>query len=127
MFDKPMLLMIGTSLTILEISKPIMDTTGMEVVTSCSDYKKQTKGIAKLKPAAVIIWGVNDADDFLEFVRSWEGSDHKPFFVVTTCYRDVYRSWDGRLPENAYPILEPVSAVSLKELIQTSVMQGDLL
>lgn len=120
MTDKPMLLIIGTSLTILEITKPVMDTTGMEVVTSYSDYRTQARGIAKLKPAAVIIWGVNNADDFLEFVSSWEGSYHKPFFIAATCYRRVYRSLDGRLPGNAYPVLEPVSADDLKGLIHKS-------
>ena len=90
----------------------------MNVVIGSNDQEKLAYDIEHLKPAVVLIWGVDNADDILEFVGKWEGYDVKPFFLVTTCYRKVYDLFYDELPDNAYVILEPKSMSFIKELIK---------
>lgn len=120
MTDMPMLLIIGTRQATLKASEAVFASSGVEVVTSCSDYRELAKGIDSIKPTVVIIWDIDNADDILNFVLKWKNSDCRPFFIVTTCCSSIFNILDQSLPGYAFPILEPVSADFLRVLVQAA-------
>lgn len=88
------------------------------IIIGNGSYEEMSLIISSENPDIVMIWDSDDAVRISEYVRDLECDGYKPFFIVMTCYRNVYRHLEKCLPENAYPILEPVSTCFLKELIQ---------
>ena len=95
------------------------------IIIGNGSYEEMSLIVSSENPDIVMIWDSDDAVRVSEYIRDLECDGYKPFFIVMTCYRNVYRHLDKCLPENAYPILEPVSTCFPKELIQKAA-DGEL-
>lgn len=95
------------------------------IIAGSGSYEAMSLMITSESPDVVMIWDTEDAGSISEYIRDIECDGCKPFFIVITCRHNVYNHLCECLPENAYPILEPVSADSLKELIQKAA-DGEL-
>lgn len=113
-----LILISGKDLVAVKMSAMSLTSAQMNVVIGSNDRAELAYDIEHLRPDFVLIWGVDNADDILEFIMKLENHDVKPFFIMTTCYRSIYNILDSSLPSNAYAILEPESMEFIKEIIK---------
>ena len=116
-----LILISGKDLVVVKMSAMSLVSTEMNVVIGSNDRAELEYDIEHLKPDIVLIWGVDNSDSILEFVIKWENHDVNPFFIVTTCYRNVYDILDNNLPRNAYAVLEPESMKFIKDIIKEEI------
>ena len=111
-----LILISGNDPIAVKMSAISLTSAEMDVVIGSNDRAELAYDIDQLRPDFVFIWGVDNADDILEFVGKADGV--KPFFILTTCYRSIYNILDSSLPNNAYAILEPQSMGFIKDIIK---------
>lgn len=96
-------------------------------VIICSDrYDKITSIIERKEPSVILIWDAYNAEKILGYIGEWAYADSKLFFIVITCYREVFSLLDKHLPRNAYLFLEPVSTDLLKDIIRKAT-EGEII
>lgn len=111
------ILICGKDSVIVRMSAMSMASTDMNVVVGRNDFKGLTDDIGNFKPAVVLIWNIDNAESFLEFIRKLKHSENKPFFIITASSRRIYNVIYENCSENVLVILEPVSMEFIKDII----------
>jgi two-component system response regulator (stage 0 sporulation protein A) len=98
---------------------------GFFAVTRDNDGLLLLEAIRSEEPDVVIVDSIIPGIDAAELIKRCDSFVHKPFFIVTSAYRNVFAERQIMSMENAYFMLKPFEISALGERI-TSLTQGGM-
>ncbi len=94
---------------------------GFFAVTRDNDGLALFEAIRNEEPDVVIIDSIIPGIDGTELIKRCSGFVHKPFFIVTSAYRNMFAERQIMAMENAYFMLKPFDTDMLVNVIRSAV------
>ncbi|MDE6592910.1 MAG: hypothetical protein K2K57_07605 [Oscillospiraceae bacterium] len=92
--------------------------TGAPVILGSRCYDSLVYDIANVIPDIVVITDISDREKAEEFLSRRRNFPTNPFFIFTTCRKDVYSDMLRTLRHGFYIAMEPLEMPVIREIIK---------
>ncbi len=95
--------------------------TGAPVILGGRGYDSLVYDIAGVMPDIVVITDISDAQKADEFLSRRRRFPTEPFFLFTTCRKEVYAGMTRTLRHGFYIAMEPLDMPFIREIIKRQI------
>ena len=94
---------------------------GAPVILGGRCYDRIVCDIANVMPDIVVISNISDAEKAEDFLSRRGSLPKDPFFIFTTCRRDIYENMTRTLRHGFYIAMEPLNMPFIREIIKRQI------